>query len=137
MKRFLNDRKGASTAVVVLLIFSIFLIFAGISAIFAYQLYTNSGNEMFYTLDIDLDGKHDRIRISFTDGSPLEVPLLRVNIQGNMADLSDVKMPELSAGSSLIVDSPIDLIEDQEYNVKVVYKDMTMVNSDFLACRGF
>ncbi|MGA1866531.1 MAG: hypothetical protein ACMUFK_03585 [Thermoplasmatota archaeon] len=137
MKCFLNDGKGASTAVVVLLILSIFLIFSGIAAIFAYQLYMNSDNDMFYTLDVKLDGASDRIQMSLTDGSPLKVSLLKLNIDGNMADISDVEITELSAGSTLKVDSPIDLIEDQEYDVKVVYKDMTMINSYYLAGHGF
>ena len=126
-----NDNKAVSPIIAVILMVSLVVVLAGVVAIWTFTFIDDTEDaDPFRLLDVKLDGAEDDIHISITNGKPMEIRFMKVNIEGTMIDLSSVSITELSVGENLILDSPIDLVEKEEYNIKISYRDNVIANLD-------
>ena len=123
-----------SPVISVILMVAITVILAGVVVIFSLSITdenTNGGEKYLFTVKLSGDG--DVINITLISGDVLDTSGMRVVVEDQ--DIEETPAIVMYAGDDLQLNSPIDLVTGQSYEIKIVVNNQVYYSNTLNAGR--
>lgn len=125
------DEIGVSPVIAVILMVSITVILAGVVAIWVVEISGSKDDDSAnFILNVRLDSSNDEIHFMVESGDMVDTTQLLMYIDDIPVD---VPVRDLPAGLLLILDSPIDLLSGEDYQIKIVYMNQLKLDESVIA----
>ena len=129
-----GNSSGVSPVISVILMVAITVILAGVVVIFSLSITdenTNGGEKYLFTVKLSGDG--DVINITLISGDVLDTSGMRVVVEDQ--DIEETPAIVMYAGDDLQLNSPIDLVTGQSYEIKIVVNNQVYYSNTLNAGR--
>ena len=126
-----KDENAVSPVIGVILMVAMTVVLSGFVYMWATQLAETKDKAMtYYLFDLTLDSENDEILLELRSGPLVSSEYFELNIDGTN---SPIPVQLLIAGDIILIESPVDMIFGQTYNIKIINTESVIWDEDYIA----